>query len=141
MVFKVYDSGYRGNCPLESAEQITFFNKIRSEYPDTYGKLAFHVRNEGKRTQNQIQREKAEGLTTGVVDIIIPGGASFVCELKRKDKTKSRLSKEEKEYLEISSNLGAYSCVAYGWEQAWKAFEDWVITTMSRDNINDCKNR
>ncbi len=126
MGIKTYDSGFRGDCPLESAEQVTFFNKIRREYPDTYGKLAFHVRNEGKKHRNEVAKQKAEGLTAGVSDIIIAGNPSFICELKRRDKTKSRLPKDEKEYLELSARLGAFVCVCYGWEEAWKAFEDWL---------------
>lgn len=124
-MYKIYDSDYRGDCPLESAEQQTFFNKIRREFPDTYGKLAFHVRNEGKRTKQQAQKEIAEGMTKGVVDIHIPGSPSFVCELKRKDKTKSRLPKDEETFLIEAAKLGAFSCLCYGWEQAWLAFEEW----------------
>lgn len=124
-MYRVYDSGYRGDCPLESAEQQTFFNKIRREYPDSYGLLAFHVRNEGKRTKEQAQREKAEGMTKGVVDIHIPGCPSFVCELKRKDKTKSRLPKDEEQFLLLCAKLGAFAALCYGWEQAWVAFKDW----------------
>jgi hypothetical protein len=124
-MYNVYDSGYRGNCPLESAEQVTFFNWIRSEYPDTFGALAFHVRNEGKRTAAQAQKEKAEGMTKGVVDIIIPGKMTFVCELKRQDKTKSRLPNDEREYLIKAWDNGAFACLCYGYEEAIKAFEDW----------------
>lgn len=125
-MYKIYGGAYRGQCPLEAAEQVTFFNVIRSKYPDTYGKLAFHVRNEGKRTAAQVQKEKAEGMTKGVVDIIIPGAPSFVCEIKRKDKTKTNLPKCEKDYLEIADKHGAFSCLCYGYEEALKAFEDWI---------------
>lgn len=126
MSYKVYDSGFRGDCPLESAEQQTFFNKIRREYPDNYGKMAFHVRNEGKRTKQQAQKEKAEGMTKGVVDIHIPGNPAFVCELKRKDKTKSNLPADEKLYLQLCHKAGCFACLCYGWEEAWEAFEDWL---------------
>lgn len=88
--------------------------------------MAFHVRNEGKKHRNQYAKEQAEGLTAGASDIQIPGCPAFVCELKRKDKTKSRLSKDQKEYLKTAHSLGAFTCVAYGWEQAWEAFEDWI---------------
>ena len=124
-MIKIYDSGYRGECPIESAELKTFFNQLRLKYPDTYGKLAFHPRNEGKKTAAQVQVEKMEGATPGVSDIIIPLG--FVCELKRKDRTKSRLPKVEVEYLEAAGLMGAFACVAYGWENAWRAFIDWKL--------------
>lgn len=124
-MIRIYDSGYRGKCPLESAELTTFFNQIRKQYPKTYGLLAFHPRNEGKKTQAQVQVEKMEGSTPGVSDIIIPPG--FVCELKRQDKTQSRLPQVEKDYLEEADLMGAFTCIAYGWEQAWRAFIDWKL--------------
>lgn len=126
MTYKVYDSGFRGKCPTETAEQITFFARLRREYPDTWGALAVHIRNEGKRHQNQVQREKAEGMTTGASDILIPGAPAFVCELKRKDRTKCRLSAEQKTYLEAAQKAGAFTCVAYGCDEAWRAFQDWT---------------
>lgn len=125
MPIKIYDSGYRGECPIESAELKTFFNQIRAQYPDTYGKLAFHPRNEGRKTAAQVQVEKMEGSTPGVSDIIIPIG--FVCELKRQDRTKSKLPTVEKKYLETAARGGAFACIAYGWEQAWRAFIDWKL--------------
>lgn len=129
---RIYDSGYRGDCPLEGAEQATFFNKLRKEYPDTYGALAFHAKNEGKKSQAQASRDRAQGLTTGTSDIIIPGAPAFVCELKRQDKTKSRISKPQLAYLEAAHDAGCFSCIAYGWEQAWQAFED--FRRMARSN-------
>lgn len=123
---KVYDSGFKGDCPLESAELKTFFNQIRAKYPETWGRLAFHPRNEGKKTHAQVTMEAMEGATAGAVDIIIPGGVSFVCELKRADRRKSRLSKAEEKYLLAAEDAGAFACVAYGWEQAWAAFNDYL---------------
>lgn len=124
MKLRVYDSGYRGDCPLESAELKTFFNQIRGKYPDTWGKLAFHQRNEGKKTHAQVQVEKMEGATAGVCDIIVAPG--FYCELKRKDRTKSRLPPVEKQFLELVAERGGFACIAYGWEQAWVAFNEWL---------------
>lgn len=125
-MIRSYESGTKGDCPLESAELKTFFNKIRREYPDTWGRLAFHPRNEGKKTHAQVTLESMEGATAGAVDIIIPGGVSFVCELKRQNKSKSRVSKAEWDYLEAALDAGAFACVAYGWEQAWRAFNDYL---------------
>lgn len=34
---KVYgDMSYRGECPSENLEQVTFFNRLRREYPDRW---------------------------------------------------------------------------------------------------------
>ena len=126
LMIRSYESGVRGECPLESAELKTFFNKIRREYPDTWGRLAFHPRNEGKKSHAQVTLESMEGATTGAVDIIIPGRISFVCELKRQVKSKSRVSMAEWAYLKAAMDAGAFACVAYGWEQAWRAFNDYL---------------
>lgn len=59
------DRSYRGPCPQEGAEQVTFFNRLRKEHPDTWGRLAIHPKNEGKRRGGQFQqlaRDKAMGL-------------------------------------------------------------------------------
>lgn len=118
---KIFDSGYRGECPRESAEQVTAVAYMRKHCP-----TVVHIRNEGARSFNQAARQQAEGMTKGASDIVIPGSPAFVCELKRKDKTKSRLSKEQKSYLEQCEATGAFACVAYGHEQAIEAFKQWL---------------
>ena len=123
---KVYgDKSYRGDCPLEAPEQAAFFSRIRSVYPQSFGKIAVHNRNEGRRTWKQIAKEKAEGLTTGAPDICIPGNPTFLCELKRRDHTKSTLSEKQERYLVIADKMGSFCCIALGVEAAWKAFEEW----------------
>lgn len=122
------DVSYRGKCPTESAEQITFFNKLRREYPDSYGLIAIHPRNEGKRTHQQTTKQKAEGMTKGASDIIIPAAVAFICEMKRKDHTKSQWQDGQKEYLEAAKEQGAFVCVALGWEAAWEALQEWILT-------------
>jgi hypothetical protein len=120
------DTDYRGKCPLESAEQATFFNRIRALYPDSYGLTATHIKNEGKRTHNQISSDKAQGMATGAPDIIIPGGTTFICELKRRDHTKSKISDEQVKYLLTSQQCGAYVCIALGVDAAIEAFNAWA---------------
>lgn len=125
---KVYGStDFRGDCPKESAEQITFFGQLRAKYPDTWGKLAIHPKNEEKRTGKQfrqLDRDKAMGLSPGASDIIIPVG--FVCEMKRQDHTKSKWQDGQVEYLKVVHDSGGFACVALGWEAAWEAFEEWL---------------
>ena len=128
--FQIYgDPKFRGDCPTESVEQITFFAKLRREYPDTWGRLALHPRNEQQLRGGQHRgfiRQKAEGLTPGASDIVIPAGESFVCEMKRQDHTKSRWQPGQIEYLTAAHEAGAFVCVALGWRGAWQAFEDWL---------------
>lgn len=122
------DVNYRGDCPHESAEQITFFNQL----PTHLKKIATHIRNEGKRTAQQAQRHKIEGMNTGASDIIIPCSPPFVIELKRKDHTKSTISKEQVEYLKACQKQGAKVCVALGWEAAIEWIEQ---ATCARSDV------
>lgn len=120
------DIDYRNkNCPTESAEQITFFNTLRREYPQL-GKIAVHPRNEGKRTIQQTQRQKAEGMATGASDIIIPGNPAFVCELKRQDHTLCQWQDGQLAYLEAAKDNGAFVCVALGHKAALEALKAWI---------------
>ena len=123
---KVYgDQEYRGPCPQETVEQVSIINQIRKAHPCTYGRVATHIRNEGKRTFNQAIRHKADGLVKGAPDLIIPGMVTFICEIKRKNHTLSRWQDGQLEYLETAQKIGAWVCVALGAEAAWQAFEDW----------------
>ena len=117
------DVSYRGECPQELAEQITFFQWLRLQHPELH-RIAVHPRNEGKRTYHQARMQRLEGsLNTGASDVIIPAGRSFVCEIKRKDHTKSRWQKGQLEYLEAAHNAGAFVCVALGYEAAKEAVQ------------------
>jgi hypothetical protein len=119
------DQDFRGDCPTERAEQVTFFARLRREYPDSYGLIAVHPRNEGKRHMMQVAREKADGMTPGASDIIIPGRVAFVCELKRRDHTVCSWGDKQLDYLQQSQKAGAFACVALGCDAAWEAFNEW----------------
>lgn len=128
--FKIYgNAGYRGACPTEALEQITFFNRIRAQHPKSWGLIATHIRNEGKRNVRQAARQKAEGLTSGASDIIIPGRVTFICEMKRRDHTKSKWQPAQIDYLTAAADAGAFACVALGCDAAWEAFGDWIAET------------
>lgn len=132
---KVYGSlDYRNKkCPKEEAEQITFVNQVRKHNPKT---LLIHVKNEGKRTLQQAQLEKANGMQSGTSDIIIAGNPSFVCELKREDHTLCKWQPLQQEYLIEAQEQGCFSCVAFGWKAAFQAYLDWCeITLANKKNI------
>ena len=88
--------------------------------------IAVHPRNEGKRHYKQVTKERAEGMTKGASDIIIPGNPAFVCELKRRDRTQSTWQDGQVEYLESAQKAGAFACVALGADAAMEAFEEWL---------------
>lgn len=119
------DPDYRGDCPSEGVEQTTFFARVRREHPDTFGKLAVHIRNEGKRSYMQAAWQKAQGMTKGAPDVIIPGAPTFLCEIKRRDHTKSRWQDGQEEYLIAAKKMGSFVCVALGADAAIEAFQDY----------------
>lgn len=123
------DMSFRGKCPQEGIEQASFFSKLRREYPDTWGIIALHPRNEGLKIGGQfssVMKHQAEGMTKGASDIIIPARVAFVCELKRQDHTLSRWQSGQQEYLEAAQAAGAFACIALGAAAAWQAFEEWL---------------
>ena len=120
----IYGHKIKGCKIPESAHMKTFFNTLRREYPE-YAKACWHTRNEGKRTNEQIEREKAEGFLTGVSDIIIAGSPSFICELKSQQSS-AKTSQEQIDFLLAAQSLGAFACIALGHEAAIEAFKDWL---------------
>lgn len=123
------DTVFRGKCPTESLEQVTFFGALRRQFPATWGALAIHPRNEGMKTGGQftaVQKHAAEGMTPGAADIIIPGAPAFVCEMKRQDHTQSAWQPGQVEYLTAAHEAGAFACVALGHKAALEALEAWI---------------
>lgn len=122
------DVKWRGKCPQEHVEQASFFARLRREYPDTWGILAVHPRNEAQLRGGQFRaiiKHKAEGMSPGASDIIIPGSPAFICEMKRRDITLSKWQDGQQAYLAAAQNAGCFACVSLGAEAAWEAFEEW----------------
>jgi len=115
------------NCALEEMEQVTFVNRIRSKYPNTYGMILIHPENERKVIDGKfslVARSKSMGMTKGASDIIIPGMPSFVCEIKRRDRTKSSIDQDQIDYLRACYDAGSFVCIALGCDAAEMAFND-----------------
>lgn len=127
---RVYgDMSFRGKCPLEAVEQSSIINRIRGKFPDTWGRLVLHPRNEGLVSGGQFStviKHAAEGMTKGSSDIVIPGCPSAVIELKRLDHTKSKWQDGQIEYLEAARDTGSFACIALGAVAAWQAVLDWI---------------
>ena len=124
------DTSYRGDCALEDAELMTFFNELKRLYPDL-ARIAIHPDNEGLVIGTghlHHAKQKAKGaINKGAADIVIVGNPTFVCELKRKDHTKSRWQDGQLEFLEASQKQGAFVCVALGYEAALNAVKDYIL--------------
>ena len=121
---------FRGDCAKEDLELITFFNQLRVKYPKL-AQVAIHPDNEGLVFDtgfNNHTRQKAKGaIRNGAADIIIVGCPSFVCDMKRKDHTKSRWQDGQLDFLQTSQELGAFVCVALGYEAALQAVDTWIM--------------
>ena len=122
---------FRGDCAKEDLELITFFNQLRIKYPKL-AKVAIHPDNEGLvfgTGFNNHTRQKAKGaIRNGAADIIICGCPTFVCEMKRQDHTKSKWQDGQLDFLQTSQELGAFVCVALGYEAALQAVDYWVMS-------------
>lgn len=125
------DVDFRGDCPTEDNELITFFNELYRIYP-SLAKVAIHPDNEGLvRGSGHLHhaRQKAKGaIKKGAADIVICGNPTFVCEMKKQDHTKSRWQAGQLEFLEESQNLGAFACVALGYKGALSAVDYYLRT-------------
>ena len=123
------DTSYRGDCPKEDAELITFFNELNRLHPQL-ATIAIHPDNEGlvlgSGHHHHIKQKAKGAIKKGAADIVICGNPTFVCEMKRQDHTKSRWQDGQLEFLEYSLKNGAFVCIALGYESALEAVKDWI---------------
>lgn len=128
------DQSYRGPCAKEDTEQIDSISWLTYNHP-TLAAIAVHVKNEGKRSWGQVHYDKLTGsLNKGASDIIIPAMVPFVCEIKRADHTKSNWQKGQLEYLEACRDMGAFVCVALGFD----GFRD-AVEIYLKHSTKECK--
>jgi hypothetical protein len=109
----------------ESTEQITFFARLRHFHPSV---LAFAIPNGGKREAREAAKLKNEGVLAGVPDLMValpkaPHHGLFI-EMKRSDGGK--VSGEQSKVHEKLRKEGYLVVVAYGVEDAYSAFLDYV---------------
>lgn len=125
MTVKTYGKQEPGEQRSEAMEMTTFFGVLKRKYPHI-APLAVHIRNEGKRDHKETLAMKIQGgFVKGASDIIIIGVPPFVCEMKSKSKD-SRLIQEQKVFLDNADKAGAFACIAYGYEAAIEAVNDWI---------------
>ena len=119
---------FRGDCPREDAELMTFFNELNRLHPQL-ALVAIHPDNEGlvlgSGHHHHIKQKAKGAIRNGAADIIIVGNPTFVCEMKRQDHTKSQWQNGQLDFLEASKNNGAFVCVALGYVAALLAVEEW----------------
>ena len=100
---------------------------VSSEFIRKLWSIAIHPKNEGRRTAQQANRDRATGsLNKGASDVIIPCCTPIIIEMKRQDHTMSSWEDEQQEYLESAQTLGSRVCVALGWRAAMQFVDECV---------------
>ena len=105
-------------APSEDAEQITFLNWFKKEYPNV---LIFHIPNGGFRHKTTAMQLKLLGVVSGIPDLFIPEFNLWI-EMKR---TKGSVTSEkQKEIIDYLNNVNYTAIVCKGHKEAIKAVED-----------------
>ena len=130
-MIRIYDSGYRGDCRTERCEQIDSISWLSFNYPERFP-LIFHCPGETKASPQHMQMRAKEGVKAGPPDIIDLGGIVGLFELKRLDRTKSKVSKEQKEFLRAGAEQGHFAVICYGFEQFKAAYLDYLVLVASK---------
>lgn len=124
-MIRIYDSGYRGDCRVETIEQIDCASWLQYNYPERWT-LIWHTPNETKATASYMQKRQKMGVKSGVSDIIDFGLVRGAFELKRLDKSKCKVSKDQREFLEAVDASGGFAAIVYGFEQFKLAYADYL---------------
>lgn len=130
-MIRTYDSNYRGECRTERCEQIDSISWLSFNYPERFP-LIFHCPGETKASPQHMQMRDKEGVKAGPPDIIDLGGIVGLFELKRLDRTKSKVSKEQKEFLRAGADAGHFVAICYGFEQLKLAYTDYLAFIASK---------
>ncbi|MNO56548.1 VRR-NUC domain protein [compost metagenome] len=124
-MIRIYDSGYRGDCRVETIEQIDCASWLQFNYPERWP-LIWHTPNESKATASYMQKRQKMGVKSGVSDIIDFGLVRGAFELKRLDKSKCKVSKEQREFLQAVADSGGFAAVVYGFQEFKRAYADYL---------------
>lgn len=115
----------RKRVRLEHTEQAIFVSRVNVLYPGT---LLFAVPNGGKRDKREAVRLKDEGVLAGASDLVLlearGGYHGAVIEMKRS--VGGVVSQEQADFLARARANGFRAIVAYGVEEAWEAFEEYM---------------
>jgi hypothetical protein len=124
-LIRTYDSNYRGECRSEMCEQIDSASWLEFNYPERWP-LIFHVPNEISAKPQYMQRRKKEGVKPGVSDIIDFGSIRGAFELKRLDRTKCKVTPDQREFLESVDASGGFAAICYGFAEFRRAYVDYL---------------
>lgn len=129
-MIRIYDSGYRGECPSERVEQINVMGWLEKNHPDRWP-LIWHTPNEIKASPQYMAMRKKMGVKSGIADVIDFGVVRGAFELKREDRTKSSVSKEQRDHLGAVDASGGFAAIVYGYQQFLLAYSDYLAIVNS----------
>lgn len=107
---KVFGELTKGNCPLEDTVCQTLINQQRKHFPSI---MMFHIKNEGKRTAQQMQKEQSIGFIKGASDYCLVGQPMGFLEVKRANYS-HKVKPEQERFLLQAQEKGAIVGVALG---------------------------
>lgn len=123
-MIKVFHDKMSTDKAKEVVHQVNSIAWVRHNHPEIF---AWHVKNEGLKSIGTAMKDKQEGVVKGVSDILLIGPNGFAAiELKRAIKSDSKVSMEQKEFLEKVSETGGYAAICYGFEMFKLAIEDYL---------------
>lgn len=123
-MIKVFHDKASTDKSKEVVHQVNSIAWVRHNHPEIF---AWHVKNEGLKSIGTAVKDKQDGVVKGVSDILLIGPNGFAAiELKRAIKSDSKVSKEQKEFLEKVSETGGYAAICYGFEMFKLAIEDYL---------------
>ena len=108
--------------PLEEEEQRVLMSWAELESNRKHPELhwLYHVPNGGLRNKATAGKMRAEGVKSGVPDLVLPvargGYHGLYIELKRRKG--GRLSDDQREWIDFLESQGYRACVCAGWEAA-----------------------
>lgn len=126
----IYDSNYRGECPSEMVEQINSMGWLEKHHPDRWP-LIFHYPAEVKAKPQYMAVRRKCGVKPGISDIIDFGEIRGAFELKRRDRTKSKVSKEQIAFLESVDASGGFAAICYGLDEFMLAYSKYIAIVNS----------
>jgi glutamate synthase domain-containing protein 2 len=112
----------------ETAAVIQRANLARGLWPELA--LLFHVPNEAKRSRSVAARLKAEGMKSGVPDLILPvaRGVYHGLAIEMKRAKGGKLSDNQSEWIQSLRREGWLAVVCEGQDVAWEVIEQYMTS-------------
>ena len=111
----------------EHKEQVLLIRWWKLQHPKL-AKCLFAIPNGGHRNIVTAMKLKDEGVVSGVSDLFLmmPRGDwhGLFIEMKAK---KGRVSPEQKEFLDVASGMGYLAVVCFGFDDAKKVIETYLL--------------